>query len=66
MNEKTLTEKQAHNYVDWVLSLQDSLHAAGGHISWESMKKMNVEDLGWRLAPNGIRFQYNKDKSVTN
>lgn len=64
MSEKTLTAKQVSNYVDWVLSLQYSLHAAGGHISWDNMKKMTVEELGWRLAPNGIRFQYNRDKST--
>lgn len=62
MNKETKREMSV--YIDWVMSLHQSINNSGGNVQWTNIKNMTVEELGWLLAPNGIRFVYDKNRSI--
>lgn len=49
---------------DWVMRFREACDNAGGG-SWESVKKMTVEDAMHLLAPNGIRFCFVESSHVS-
>lgn len=50
---------------DWVMRFREACDKAGGG-SWETVKRMTVEDAMHLLAPNGIRFCYDDAAHIKN
>ncbi len=56
------SQKLAKDFIGIFMSLNDSLEKASGRaLAYEQLSKMTVHDLLWTLAPNGIRFTYNRE-----
>ena len=61
----TPNDKLLDCYLDTFLSLNESLVQAGGTaLKFAQFKEWKLDDFLYYIAPNGIRFTFNKEKTL--
>lgn len=64
-----ITQKEAHQFCveDFYRSLEKATEDAGGSIkAFREAERFSLKDLAELLAPNGVRFIYNRNRTIGN